>query len=252
MFKIFFSPKVRFQQLSTSPEWSLPLTLSLILPLFLGTISVALLPKTVLIQSTANRIERVKSFIDEQVARGKMPSDQREAALERIEQTARSEFEFYERSGPATLLFRFLVRSLPALVWSLIQLLIFTALLNLLIPVLGAGSSFGRMLAVTANSALIRTAGAVFHGVLMFATGKLTVNTSLSLLVPNSPLFIKALLTAIDIFTVWELVLVSLGIGVLFNLPARRTAAAVFSIWLLYVILLALLSSLSGGLALPA
>jgi hypothetical protein len=251
MFKIFWSPVSRFGELSSRPEWSVPLILSLIIPLLLGTLSVALLPKTVLIQSTENRIERVKNYIDDQVARGRMPSDQRDQALERIEQTGKTEIAAYERSTPVTLFLRFLLRSLPALVWSAIQLLVFTALLNLMLPLLGAGSSFGRMLAVTANSALVRIASAVIHGVLMFATGKLTVNTSLSLLFPNLPLFIKGLLAAIDIFTVWELILVSLGMKVLFNLPGRRSALLVFGIWLLYIVLLALLTSFSGGLALP-
>ncbi|MEO0052669.1 MAG: Yip1 family protein [candidate division WOR-3 bacterium] len=251
MLKLFWSPTVRFRELTAKPEWSLPLVLGLLVPLLLGALSSSLLPRRVLIDSIESRMERVKRYIDEQVEKGRMPSDQRGPALERIEGTSRQEVEAYERSSWPALFLRFLVRSLPAVVWSLIQLLIFTALLNLIMPLLGGATSFGRMLAVTANAALVRIAGAVVHGLLMFATGRLAVNTSLSLVLPAGPVFVRGFLSAVDIFTVWELVLIGLGMKVVFNLPGRRSWFAVFGIWLVYIIILALLATISGGLALP-
>ncbi|MEO0051266.1 MAG: hypothetical protein ABIK11_01805, partial [candidate division WOR-3 bacterium] len=77
------------------------------------------------------------------------------------------------------------------------------------------------------------------------------VNTSLSLVLPAGPVFVRGFLSAVDIFTVWELVLIGLGMKVVFNLPGRRSWFAVFSIWLVYIVILALLFTLSGGLALP-
>jgi len=252
IFKIYYSPKSRFQELSLKPLWSLPLILSLVVPLFIGTFSITLLPRQVLIDSTEKRIERVKNYIDEQIAKGRMPSEQRANTMERIEQTARQEIENYEQSSKPAIFLRFLLRSLPALVWSAIQLLIFTALLNLLLPLLGANSSYERMLTITANSALVRIGGAIFHSGLQFATGKLTVNTSFSLFAPPAlPVFIRGFLASVEIFTLWELILISLGMQVFFNLPAKRSATAVFGIWLVYILLLAFLTSLSGGLALP-
>lgn len=251
MFKIFWSPSVRFRELQSRPEWSLPLLLSLLVPLLLGTLSTSLLPRSVLISSIESRTERVKRYIEEQVEKGRMPSDQQAQALERIEQTSRQEIEVYERSSQIALFLRFLVRSLPALVWGLLQLLLFTALLNLMVPLLGGTASFGRMLAVTANAALVRIAGALVHGILMFATGRLVVNTGLGLIVPSGPVFVRGLLSAVDIFTVWELVLIGLGMKVVFNLPGRRSWFVVFGIWLVYILLLALMAVVSGGLALP-
>ncbi len=251
MLKLFWAPAVRFRELAAKPEWSLPLVLGLVVPLLIGTLSTSLLPRRVLIDSIESRMERVKSYIDEQVEKGRMPSDQRGPALERIEETSRHEVEAYERSSWLALFLRFGVRSLPAMVWSLIQLLIFAALLNLIMPLLGGTTSFGRMLAVTANAALIRIASAVIHGILMFTAGRLAVNTSLSLFLPTGPVFVRGILSAVDIFTVWELVLIGLGMKLVFNLPGRRSWFAVFGIWLVYIIILALLATISGGLALP-
>lgn len=252
MLGIFFAPRARFQQLSTRPEWSVPLVIALVAPFLLATLTTSLLPKQVLINSIESRVEKVKNYIDEQVEGGRIPSDQRSAAITRIEETSRREIEFYEHSSWFSLFLRFLVRSLPVLVWSAIQIFVFTALLNLLLPVLGSGSNFGRMLALTANSALVRIGKAVVDSVLMVATGKLMVNTSMGLFLPVGPIFLRGLLSTIDIFTIWELVLVGLGMKVFFNLRDQRPWFAVFGIWLVYILLLALLTTLSGGLALAS
>ncbi|MEO0005085.1 MAG: YIP1 family protein [candidate division WOR-3 bacterium] len=251
MFHIIFSPTHRFAQLKEKPDWLAPFILALILPLFIGTLSVIILPRQTLINATENRINRVKGFIEKQVETGKMPSDQRDAAIERIEKTAQVELDLYERASKINLFFRFLVRSLPATIWSALQLLIWTTVLNLLLPLLGAGSSFGRLWAITTNSALVRIPAAVFRVLLILSTNKITATTSLLLLAPSAPLYLKGVLACIDIFTLWELGLTSLGLKVIFNLDLKRTSALVFGLWFIYVLILAGLSTLSGGLAFP-
>jgi len=251
MLNIFLAPTSRFRQLGARPDWTIPFILALVIPLLIGTLSVILMPRETLINSTETRINRAKEFIDQQIEKGRMPSDQRQPALERIEQASRSELEFYQQASKASLFLRFILRSLPAVVWSSLQLLIWTAILNLLLPLLGASASFGRMFAITANSALVRILAALFHGLLILFTGRLTASTSLIPLGAGAPLYLKGVLACIDIFTIWELILTTIGIKVVFNLSGKRTAAAVFSIWLLYILLLAGFFTLSGGLALP-
>lgn len=249
MFNIIFSPTKRFTQLKEKPVWVTPFVFALVIPLLIGTLSVVLLPRQSLINATENRINRVKEFIEKQIETGRMPSDQRDAAIERIEKTSRGEIELYERASKIALFLRFLVRSLPAIIWSALQLLIWTTILNLLLPLLGAGSSFSRLWAITANSALVRIPAALFRALLILSTGKLTATTSLLLLASTSPLYLKGVLAGIDIFTIWELVLVSLGIKTIFNLNVRRTAALVLGLWFIYVLILAGFSTLTGGLA---
>ncbi len=250
MFKIFFAPKERFQELGGKPEAIMALILALVLPLLIGTVASTLLPKQILINFTEARSARAREFIEEQVAKGRMPSDQQESALKRMESTLEKEVEFYQRASKISLLSRFLVRSLPALVWSFLLLIVFTAILNLFLPLLGSSTSYGRMLAITSNAALIRIASAVFHAILMFATGKLVVDTSLGILLPTGPLFLRGLLSGVGLFTVWELLLVAMGMRVVFNLRLGRSLGVVFGVWLVYLLFLAGMVTISGGLTL--
>jgi len=250
MFNVILSPTKRFEQLKERPVWQIPLILAVTIPLIIGTLSVILLPRQSLINATETRINRAKEFIDQQIEKGKMPSDQRDAAIERIEQASRMELELYEHASKASLFLRLLVRSLPAVVWSVLQLLIWTTILNLLLPLLGAGSSFGRVWTITTNSALVRILATIFHAILMLVTGKMTATTSLLLLAHNAPLFLKGILACIDIFTIWELIIVSIGMKVIFNLNHKRTAALIFGLWFVYILILGGFTTLSGGLAL--
>ncbi len=84
----------------------------------------------------------------------------------------------------------------------------------------------------------------------MLATNKITVATNLALLFPNVPIYLKSIFSCIDIFTIWELILVSVGLKVVFNLQTKQTAPVVFLVWFGYVLLLSGLLTLSGGLAL--
>jgi hypothetical protein len=250
MWKIISAPTQRFRELSTKPTWTAPFILVLLLPLLIATLSSSLLPRHRLIASIEARIAKTKEFIDAQVAKGKMPSDQHEAALKRIEEMSRTEMEFYQNSPWLRLFLRFFIRSLPAVVWSGLQIIIWSAILNLLLPLLGASTSFGRTFTITTNSALIRIPAALFHAIIILATGNLTAATSLAPLAINAPVYLRGILACLDIFTIWELILVSLGLKVIFNLKIRNTALVVFLIWFCYILIVAALISLSGGLAL--
>ncbi len=118
MLNIFFSPTRRFQSLAQKPEWVVPLILLLILPLIISTIAVTVLPRAVLINAIEERISRTKEFIDQQIEKGRMPQAQREVAIQRIEEAFRTELEFYRNSSKFALFFRFLLRSLSAVIWS--------------------------------------------------------------------------------------------------------------------------------------
>ncbi|MCL6465830.1 MAG: YIP1 family protein [candidate division WOR-3 bacterium] len=250
MWKIISAPTQRFQELSTKPTWTAPFILVLLLPLLIATLSSSLLPRHRLVASIEARIAKAKEFIDAQVEKGKMPSDQHDAALKRIEEMSRTEMEFYQNSPWLKLFLRFFIRSLPAVIWSGLQIIIWSAILNLLLPLLGASASFGRTFTITTNSALVRIPAALFHALIILATGNLTAATSLAPLAANAPVYLRGILACIDIFTIYELILVSLGLKVIFNLKIRNTALVVFLIWFCYILIVAALISLSGGLAL--
>lgn len=250
MWEIIFSPTRRFQGLSAQPVWIAPFTLALVLPLLLITLATSSLPRSRLVASIESRIAKTKNFLDAQVEKGKMPTDQHEAALKRIEEISRSELEFYRDASWLKLFTRLLVRSLPAVFWSGLQLLLWSTTLNLLLPLIGASASFGRTFAIAANSALLRIPAALFRILIILATGNLTATTSLAPLATQAPNYLKGLFACIDIFTIWELILVSLGLKIIFNLKMKNSLGAVFLVWFCYILIIAAFVSLSGGLAL--
>lgn len=250
MWKTIFSPTRRFQELKAKPVWVAPFILSLAIPLLLATLATSFMPRSSLVANIESRIAKTKNFLDAQVEKGKMPSDQHEAALKHIEEIYRSELESYRDASWLKLFTRFLVRSLPAVFWSGLQIALWSTILNLLLPLIGASASFGRTFAIAANSALVRIPAALFRVLIILATGNLTATTSLAPLATQTPNYLKGLFACIDIFTLWELILVSLGLKIIFNLKMKNTFTIVFLIWFCYILIIAALVSLSGGLAL--
>lgn len=250
MWKTIFSPTRRFQELSAKPVWIAPFTLALVLPLLLVTLTTSFMPRASLVASIESRIAKTKNLLDAQLEKGKMPTDQHEAALKHIEEISRSELEFYRDASWLKLFTRFLVRSLPAVFWSGLQFVLWSTVLNLLLPLIGASASFGRTFAIAANSALVRIPATLFRILIILATGNLTATTSLAPLAPSASSYLKGLFACIDIFTIWELILVSLGLKIIFNLKMKKGLSVVFLVWFCYILIIAALVSLSGGLAL--
>ena len=79
----------------------------------------------------------------------------------------------------------------------------------------------------------------------------MSVKTSLALFLPPSieSGFWFVLLTMMDFFTLWGLVLLSLGGAVVMKKEFRNTAPYVFGIWLAYIVVVAYFSSKFGNLA---
>jgi hypothetical protein len=128
-------------------------------------------------------------------------------------------------------------------------ILIFTLILNLLIPLLGTSGSFKKTFAVTTNSALMRIPGAIVKAILMFIKGSSDISTSLTLFLPKMTHqgFLYGLFSRIDFFTIWELILVGLGLKVLFNISGKKSYYVVFGLWLLYIIISSIFPARMGG-----
>jgi hypothetical protein len=107
-------------------------------------------------------------------------------------------------------------------------------------------ATFRQYLGVTSHATLIPALGALLTVPLQIATGDLTTQFSLALLTPfleaDSVLF--RVLQAMNIFTLWALAVVSLGVHVLNRHIAWIKAAAVlFTIFLVVVVAGALIAS---------
>jgi len=208
---IYTSPTQTFTKLSEKPKWLIPLIIVVIVSILLSLVAMS------------------KTNWDEQRAKVREMLEKQNVPQERIDKIMTS-------MNPKTGLIRGIIAVLIA---TPLGILIFTLILNLLIPVLGTACLFKKTFAVTTHSALVRVPGAIVKAILMFIKGSSDISTSIMLFFPKMAHqgFVYGLFSRIDFFTIWELILVGLGLKVLFNISGKKSYYAVFGLWLLYIII---------------
>lgn len=118
-------------------------------------------------------------------------------------------------------------------------MLIFAVVLNLLIPLFGGNASFVHVFSVVCTAALVKPVSSLVRLVLTVVSRSVQVSTSLTLLTPNLPRtsFRYQLLGSFDVFIIWEMVLVAMGLTVTSGLKKNRSYILVFAVWLISVLL---------------
>ena len=126
---------------------------------------------------------------------------------------------------------------------------------------LGGRSTFGQMFRIVVWTWLPCVLRTLIQAVYILASGQPIANPGLSGLVGETrpigqmvsappdlgQMFLEALLSKVDLFMVWNLVLVVIGVAVVTHLPRRKAVLATLGVWLLLTAL-SLLPVLVGGL----
>jgi len=208
---IYASPNQFFTKLAEKPIWLIPLIIVTIISVLLSVVAIA------------------KTDWEEQKAKVREMMEKQNVPEERIERVLNA-------LNPKT---GFLRGIIAVMIIAPLGILVFASILNLLMPLLGTASSFKKTFAVAANSALIRIPAGIVKACLMLIKNTAFVSTSLILFFPkmSDKGFLYGLFSRIDFFTIWELILVGLGLKVLFNISDKKTYYVVFGIWLLYIII---------------
>jgi hypothetical protein len=133
--------------------------------------------------------------------------------------------------------------------WTLISQLIFMPLVALFFAGLywgifnlmfGGSATFKQVLAVVTHSMVIMALGAAISVPVQLAQGQMTIAGpfNLSVLVPmlDENSFITRFLSGINLFTIWQTVVVAIGLGVLYR---RQTAPIAIALLVLYGVLVA-------------
>lgn len=130
-----------------------------------------------------------------------------------------------------------------------IRLLLFALILNLFIPLFAGASSFKKVFAVVSFSSLVTIPGIVLRLILMAVTKSPFVTTSLALLVPDMERtsFFYGFLGGFDLFVLWEMALVALGISCANGIKKVNAYILVFVIWFVSIFIGIGLQSLGGG-----
>jgi len=205
---LYFSPVETFKKLNEKPDWVIPVVLTLIVALIFTMIA---LPK-VIIPEQSKRIMEMEQLTEEQ-------KEAASAGLGGIK-------PYITTPIAVTVSFFFIV-----FVKSWIFFMIFM--------LFGSRTIFKKVLAIVSYSFLINIPESILKTAMMLMKGSTRVYTSLALFASNlgfkSPLF--GLLSRIDIFTIWNLILISIGFTVIYGIGKKKSFGVVFGCWILWLLI---------------
>jgi len=219
IFNIFFEPRKVFENLKIKPRWLVPF-------IILSVIGIISFHYTYpyIVKQQITRIEENE----------RIPDAQKEVIIERMG----------EREHPPA--WQLVFAPVGTLVYFLVVAVAIFFMGNVL---LGGDSSFGRMLSVYAYSSLVAIPAAIIKIPLVFMRETIEIQTSLALLLPPDmkESFVYRIFANFDIFTIWTLILTSLGFAVMYNFSRKKSATAVVILWLLWVFVSSALAGVFRG-----
>ena len=122
-------------------------------------------------------------------------------------------------------------------------------LLLLANPILGGEANYGQLLAVAAYASLVKLVQSVVTVPLLLATGSLVVFGP-GLLLPEEMLatFAGRVLAGVEIFTLWQVLLMAVGTGVMAGSSTRKALVPLLVLWAVWIVVQAGLGSLPGAM----
>lgn len=217
---LFFEPKKVFESLKIKPTWLVPFIIVAILGIGSFYFTYPLMMK--------QQVEKIRE-------NEKIPDEQKQKIIEKMT----------EQNHPP-------LWQLPfAPVGVIVVFAIVSAVLFFVFNVLlGGDSTFRRVFSVFCYSSLIGIPSMVVKFPLTMMKQDLNVQTSLALLLSadSKDTFLYRVLSGFDIFTLWQVILISIGMGVLYSYTTKKAFTVVFVLWVLLILGMSGLSSLLGGM----
>jgi hypothetical protein len=205
---IFTSPTAVFQELKGRPTW--------LVPLLIVSVAIAVMNASVSWSPVGERAIR------EEIQK-KAPNVPPEALDRQLTIT--------RNFGPV-----------GALVGFPIFTMLIAGLLYLIFSVgMGGEGTFKQTLSAYAHTSVIGVAGGLVGTVLIFLKGNLRSSTALSAFLPflEESSFLYKVFQGFDVFLLWQLGVLSVGMGVIQQTGTRKAAIAIFSVFVTIVLILA-------------
>jgi hypothetical protein len=206
---VLFSPDATFASIARRPDWVVPLVLLLIVALAAGVI---LSPRVDFGSATREAMEQNKNMSQEQIDRAvKMTSS----------------------IGKVTMYLS------PIL--SLIGLLIISGILLLAFRLFGGEGDFKQAFSVVCYSSIPSIIKSVITLIIIIAKGGVISATALATIVRTNLAFLVdmktnpmafSLLSSLDIFSIWFLVLLIIGFSYVSRLSKAKSAVIIISLWI--------------------
>jgi hypothetical protein len=219
IFGMLTSPKDTFQSVVASPKWFGVLAITTVAVAFFTA-----LPLT----TEAGR----QSAIDRQVSQlqsfGVQVNDEAYARMEK-----QSAIMPYTTAGSIVVF-----TPIVATIFAGILFAIFNA-------ALGGEAAFKQVFSVLVHAGVVSSFGAVFGGVINYFRQRMDNVTNLGSLVPMLPekSFVVGFLSAIDVFLVWWMIVLAIGLAVLYRRRTQPIAITLLSIYGLIAIVIGVLKS---------
>ena len=128
---------------------------------------------------------------------------------------------------------------------------LFMTLIALLVgnTFMGGGAKYGQLLNVTAWAFMINILETIVKIPLMLNKWTLEVYTGLGVFgIGEKGSFINSLLAGVDIFAIWRIILIAIGMGIIYNKKTQPYAVGMLIAWFVLKIIGAGLNSFLGGI----
>lgn len=114
---------------------------------------------------------------------------------------------------------------------------------------LGGEASFKQVFAVLCHAGAVSALSTVFSGVVNYFSGKVGSAANLGALLPMLPeqSFAANLLGTIDVFLVWYVFVLAIGLGVLYKRRTQPIAISLFAVYAVIALAIAIFKSRAGG-----
>lgn len=216
---IFFEPRKVFESLKIKPTWLVPF----IVVTLLG-ISFYYFAYPMIMHDQIAKIE----------ANERIPEPQKETIIAKMQ----------ESQHPP--LWQLGLTPVGVLVYLVVASAVLFFVFNV---ILGGDSTFRRAFSVYCYSGLVGIPATIVKLPLTLVKKSTDVQTSLAIILsPDAKeTFLYKIFSSFDIFTIWQVILVSLGLGVLYKYSTKKAFTAVLVLWLIWIFLKSGLSTLFGG-----
>lgn len=222
LLSIYFSPSETFKGVkSWNPpwEWLIPFVVIALIAILSG-----IMVKDIAIKDTITRIERMENI----------PQERKAEIIEGIEEKSGTSFNLF--LSPIFILASFVV---------IAGVLMFGG--NI---VLGGRSSFKNIFTITCYTGLIGVLESIVKIPLIISKQTINVQTSLALFLSpeTSDSVLYRLMAKFDVFALWQIALLSIGLAILYNFSIKKTASVVVGAWIIWIAVSILFSTLLTGL----
>jgi hypothetical protein len=217
---VFFEPKKVFESLKIKPTWLLPFIIAAILGMGFYYFAYPMIMSEQIAKIEANE---------------KIPAEQKEVILEKIG----------EREHPPV--WQLGISPIGVLVYFTIASAVLFFVFNVL---LGGDCTFRKVFSVYCYSSLVAIPATIVKFPLTLVKKTTDVQTSLALLLSPDvkETFLYKIFSSFDIFVIWQVILVSMGMGVMYKFTSKKSYTTVFALWIVWIFLKSGLSSLFGGM----